>query len=226
MLVARGVLSPLNALIAGLCLWATSCAAVTEVVQSPARSAARIAYDIPSQALETALGTYAAVSGVQVLYETALTADRYSTAVKGRLTPETALRTLLAGTGLVGRRTDVDAFTIVPARRKQTGSVPSPGIPDSHFLGALQAGILEVLCRYPETQPGDYRVALQLWIAPGGGIQRVALIGSTGDEDRDATLVAALRDLVVDTVPPVGVPQPITMAIVPRLPHETGDCAD
>lgn len=195
--------------------------------EQPSRTAAggqEIAYDIPSQSLAAALNAYAAASGIQVLYETSLTANRNSTAVKGRLTPDAALLALLAGTGLSGRRTDIDAVTILRAGDDISAGTSSPAPPDARFLGALQASILSALCGKAETRPGTYRMALQLWITPAGAIQRASLLGSTGDAERDATFVAALAGVTVGARPPAGMGLPVTLAVVPRSPLKHSEC--
>jgi hypothetical protein len=200
-----------------------SCAARAEqadVFQSPGQ---QVAYDIPSQSLGGALDVYAAASGAQVLYETSLTAGRTSAPVQGTFTPEAALRILLTDTGLTARRTDVDAITIL---REPREAAEAPAIvPDARFLGALQAGILDALCRGGETRPGNYRMALQLWIGPAGGIQRASLLSSTGDEARDAALTSLLQKVSTGARPPPGLKQPVTLAIVPRSPLQQSECA-
>lgn len=187
-------------------------------------SGQEVVYDIPSQGLAEALSAYAAATGVQVLYETSLTSGRNSAAVRGKLTPEAALQALLAGSGLMAYRTDVDAITIFPESQKPVAGV-SPVVPDARFLSALQASILKALCNRAETRPGNYRMALQLWIAPYGTIRRAALLSSTGNAQRDAVLTEVLRDVTIGALPPAGMSQPVTLAIVPRSPLQPPECS-
>jgi hypothetical protein len=184
-----------------------------------------LAFDIPAQPLDAALNAYIGTTGAQVLYETALTAGRRSTQVKGRLAPDVALHTLLIGTGLVERKTDADAFIVTAALEgRQAGASATAVARDSRFSGAVQAGILGALCGNPQTRPGGYKIAIELWISPSGAVQHTELIGSTGDATRDAALGNALQGVVVEAVPPEGMPQPLVMTIAPRQPNETGDC--
>jgi hypothetical protein len=183
-----------------------------------------LAYDIPSEGLAAALRAYADVSGVQVLYETALTAGRRSAAVKGTFPPDAALQLLLAGSGLVGRHTDLDAVTILPGPPEPMSVSRTSVLPDAGFLGALQAGILDALCRSDDTQPGLYRLAVQLWIAPDGSVRRVALLGSTGDAHRDTAIATALETISVGTAPPGGMRGPVTMVITPRSASGGEEC--
>jgi len=189
----------------------------------PSGSAPAAVYDIAPQPLDSALDAYIRASGSQVFYETALTANRRSAAVKGRLTPAAALEALLAGSGLAARRTDVDAFVITLAPRP-AGTSAATVAPDRNWLGILQKGVLAALCRNPQTRPGGYRIAIELWIAPDGIIQRSALVGTTGDAMRDAALTATLQGTAIGAPPPAGAPQPFIIAIAPRPPRETGDC--
>ncbi|MCK9917684.1 STN domain-containing protein [Microbacteriaceae bacterium K1510] len=183
----------------------------------------QIDYDIPVQSLTSALSTFAATSGMQVLYETSLASGRMSTAIKGRFAPEAALRVLLEGTGLVGRRTDIDAITIAPDARERPVNTAAVA-PDARFLGALQAGILRALCAANETRPGSYRLAFQIWMSPSGIIERSALLGATGAEQRDDALAKALQGVSTGAIPPYGLTQPITMVVVPREPGRHSDC--
>jgi outer membrane receptor protein involved in Fe transport len=57
-------------------------------------------YDIPAQDLAQALRRYSDISGRQVIASASLVAGKRSNAVRGRLSAETALSRLLAGTGL------------------------------------------------------------------------------------------------------------------------------
>jgi hypothetical protein len=187
-----------------------------------ATSMQTIAYDIPAQALDSALAAYIRISGAQVFYETDLTAGLQSTPVKGQFPPDLALRALLEGTRLIGRRTDIDAFIITPASREDPGASVTAFAWGSPFVSALQTGVLSALCRNSKTRPGNYKIAFELWIAPTGAVQRSALVGSTSDVARDAALVSTLQGITLGLAPPIGMPQPVIMAIAPR---DSGDCA-
>lgn len=187
-----------------------------------------ISFDIAAQPLEAALDAYGAASGVQVLYQTALTSGRRSANVQGLFTPKAALAVLLAGTGLAVRYTTEDSYTLVPqAAVASPRKVAAP--PDmatyGRFLGQAQARILEVLCRSAETRPGGYRITLKFWLDPSGAVLRSVLLDSTGSAQRDETILDALAHTRVGDAPPAQMPQPITMVIAARPPDLTGDCA-
>jgi hypothetical protein len=183
------------------------------VSAAAAGSETRLRFDIPAQSLATALEAYATVASVQVFYESAPVRQRRSAEVKGVFAPEVALGALLAGTGLVARQTDVDAFTIEPNAASSSAS-PAAG-PDRRFLGAVQAAILAALCRRALVRPEDTPIAVQLWFAASGAVDGVALVGSTGSPARDASLVEAMRDAVIEVRPASDMAQPITMQVLP-----------
>jgi TonB family protein len=182
-------------------------------------------FDIPAQALDQALNAFRSAARVHIFYETALTAGRQSRGVKGSLTPGRALQTLLGETGLLVRRTDVDAFAILPGRAERDRAQVPASHPDGGFVSALQNGVLDLLCRNSQTRPGRYKVALEFWIAPTGVIQHSALVASTGDVVLDTALLQALRGGSINTAPPAEMAQPFILTVAPRPPSETGDCA-
>jgi hypothetical protein len=212
-----------RALVALLLMACGNVAVLAQQEEDTEQVSREAAFDIPSQPLAAALNAYGTRSGLQVLYESALAANRTSTAIRGTFTPEAALNALLAGTGLVGRRTDVDAVTVAPESRERSTDA-APVAPDARFLGALQAGILNAFCQNADTRPGAYRLALQLWIAPTGALQRTSLLGSTGNTRRDEALVSQLRDVQLAIRPPPGLSQPITLVIMPRSPLQPPEC--
>lgn len=189
-----------------------------------AAAPATVTYDIPAGDLDAALNAYIDVSGMQVLYETRLTAGRRSGAVTGRLPPDVALRMLLAGSGLVARRVEVETFSITLAPAVAGDSAAAPVARNRPFVGALQAKVIESLCRDARTRPGDYRIVFELWIAPDGTLARNALVGSTGSAERDEALRRALQGIAVRVVPPADLPQPVIVAIAPRPMAATSDC--
>lgn len=182
-------------------------------------------YDIPAQTLDDALDAYIRASGAQVLYEITLTKGLRSMAVEGQFTPDAALETLLAGTGLAVRRADIDSFVIVPGAGEKVSPAASLMRSHANFMSALQTGVLAALCRTPLTRPGEYKIAIELWVAPTGIVQRSALVGSTGNAERDGMLHRALRGTSIRLAPPSNIPQPFILTIAPRPPDQTGDCA-
>ena len=79
-----------------------------------AHAAERARYNIPPQALDSALRDFGAQSGVTLLVDTQLTGGKRSRGFAASADPETALRTLLAGTGLQYKR-EGDVFVVRPS---------------------------------------------------------------------------------------------------------------
>lgn len=184
----------------------------------PGASGPQRLFDIPGQDIDRALEAYTAVTGLQILYEPAVTRGRRSTAVNGTLTPEAALSVLLAGSGLDGRRSDIDAVVVVAA------PPPPVDLVDSGFLGALQAGIMRGLCRDERTRPGAYRAAIQIWLTRDGAVRRIALLGPTGEARRDAALLRAFDMVVIRHVPAHAAETPLTLTITPGSSASGASC--
>jgi hypothetical protein len=182
-------------------------------------------FDVSAQPLQSALDAYSAATGLEVLYDSGLASERRSGGVKGTLTPAAALKALLEGTGLTALYAGSNAFAVIPA----PASVPTPNMAQGaigyeQYFGLIQASIAEAFCKDAETIPGHYRIALKFWIGPAGEILRPELLSSTHDLARDSAISSNLKHVTIGRMPPVGMPQPITMIIAPRPPEKTGDC--
>jgi hypothetical protein len=181
-----------------------------------------ISLDIPAQPLASALESYTALTGLQALYDSELATSRRSTAVKGLLMPDVALRVLLEGTGLtVLSTTNAFAIVPVPSTRQDNSKSLADHMP---YLAIVQHDIERAFCRLPETMPGNYRVALRFDIGAAGNVLHPQLLSSTGDPRRDGLIADVLRDLSIEKAPPPGMSQPVTMIVTPRPPAQTGDC--
>jgi hypothetical protein len=76
-----------------------------EAQQSGSVASATVGFSIPAQPLGKALNSFIKSTGWQIGYSSALVDGKQSAIVSGKLTPETALRTLLSGTGIEIRMT-------------------------------------------------------------------------------------------------------------------------
>ncbi|MGY3694748.1 TonB family protein [Bradyrhizobium sp. USDA 3240] len=201
------------ALLFGVCL----------VLASPKVSAqeAQIDFDIVAQPLAAALEQYGAVAGRNVLYNSNLAAGLHSSAVHGPMTADMALARLLAGSGLSARVLGENSFVLYPAPATAQAALP---VPVSHYYARLQAGLRAALCAEADARPGRYRIALQFWIDPAGGVARFARLGSAGSAAVDAGIDHALRRMQVDAPPPAGLAQPVTLVVVPQGPGTTMAC--
>jgi outer membrane receptor protein involved in Fe transport len=94
-----------------------------------------VAVDVPAGSLDTALATLAGQTGQQVLYTADLVAGRQAPAIRGAFTAEEALQRVLAGSGIVARRTGPNVLVLQAAA---TGGPPRPAAagekPDRPFV--------------------------------------------------------------------------------------------
>jgi TonB family protein len=197
---------------------------VSEARDSEAAPEGPMTFDLPAQPLVSALEAYGAATGRQVVYESRLASGRRSTAVKGSLTAEAALRRLLAGTGIVPRYMAADGFVLVPEPAPVTpptfpiNTAPLPVV--TQYYGRIQAGLRQSFCADERVRSRGYRVAVGFWIGASGAVTRSVLLDSTGDRGLDATLGRDLRKVNVGEAPPVGFAQPVVMVITPDAVRE------
>jgi hypothetical protein len=183
-------------------------------------------FDLAAQPLNAALAAYGRATGLQLLYETGLIQDRVAPAVKGAMSAEVALAALLSGSGLRAAWTSKDsiALTRLPAQPLHGAALlPQSAVP---AISYLQWAIMSKLCARPETRPGPYRAALRLNFHPDGQLDRAWLLDTTGEDGRDEKLIEALSTLRLPAADIGRLVQPVTMVILPRPPHISGDCRD
>ncbi|MEH0196567.1 STN domain-containing protein [Caulobacter sp. CCNWLY153] len=190
--------------------------------------------------MSAALEAYAAVSGLQILYDRPPDSGLRSPGAKGRLTPQEALAKLLAGSGLEARFSAGGDVLLAPLGAggppAAVGPEPAKGplleldtleveatpivasqaaVPPTWPLygGVVQQAVRSALRADRRTALGDYSTVLRLWIAPSGRIVQTAPAISTGDADRDALLGQVLKNLLLPAPPPEGMPQPVTIRV-------------
>jgi len=188
-----------------------------------------VSFDMAPQPLGQALDAYTRTTGMAALVDQELVAGRRSASVRGLLTSDQALRILLAGTKLSVRYASGGAFILEPTSTT-TISEPAGNFRGEAFRGDrrtyfadLQDALAQVLCRRPETQPGRYRLGLQLWIGPTGTILASHLLDSTGDDRRDAIIADLLGSARV-AAPPAALPQPVTLVLMTHPAEQSPDC--
>lgn len=180
-------------------------------------------FAIPAQAMDRALEAFSAASGIQVFYETTLTAGRRSTEVRGLMDREAALRRLLQGSNLTARLIAVDTITIALASDEPDTALRQAKLSSIAYYGAMQADIMAALCRNALTRPGAYRAALQYWVDDSGSVARVRLLRSSDDDVRDDAIIRVLRATVFRPSPHM-IPQPITFAVEPASSQGPVQC--
>lgn len=175
----------------------------------------RISFNIPAQPLASALFQFAETTGMTALIDGQLASGLKSSPVKGRLSPQDALRILLAGTALSIRYAGTNAFTLTPTEQSRDSAAPRNARHPDHgdYFSQVQSVLERALCRNGGL--GSYRAAFQIWVGEGGSIQALHFLSSTGDETRDTTIAAALRSASI-APPPRDLPQPLTIILRPK----------
>ena len=227
--------------------WAMLMASVLAVIgvawaaePDPAHVAQPMIFDIPAQPLVGALHAYGRMVGVQVLYESRSAAGRQSVAVRGRFTPEEALKRLLGNTDLEVRRARADAITLVapaplePVPLEQDLPPINPLTDADIVLGELRvranvrsndldrfadysetvrSEIQRALLKNPHSATGNYRAVLDLWIDSARTIRKAVLLQPTGNAVRDAAITSTLQGLMISRATPPDAPQPIRAVV-------------
>lgn len=226
-----------NALLLSMCFAVSLLALGVSCAADAERAPAGVMrFDLPAQALETALQAFGGVSGYSVLVAAQLTAGRRAAEVRGEFLPQQALQLLLAGTGLRERYigAEAHAFTLEPVPSEATvaraeaaplpAAVPvDPGWRRNAYAQVLQASITRALCRAQPDSFGRYRMGVQVWLERSGAVRDVHLLESSGMTAQDQTVLQQLGRLVMDAPPPPDMAQPLTILLTPR-PDPAADC--
>ena len=200
-------------------------ALATALCLTPARLCAQpgspvpMAFDIPAQPLSAAIEQYMSVTSHSGLYDSALTKGRSSRAVSGLRTPESALRGLVEGSGLLVQYTAPDVFTLTAAPVAARAGEPEPEAPAdgrAAYFTQLQGEVQRALCRQFEFTLQAPRFAVSLWIAPSGRVDRVLLLDTSGSPARDGRVTQRLREMKLPPLPAgAGIRQPVTLVVRP-----------
>ncbi|MCW5462976.1 STN domain-containing protein, partial [Pseudomonas aeruginosa] len=91
-----------------------------------AQAQEKLDMDLPAAPLGQAINALAQQSSVQILFAGDLGAGRQAPALKGRYTPEEALRQLLRDSGLQAQTRDEHTFIVVPAGEARKAAAPVP----------------------------------------------------------------------------------------------------
>jgi periplasmic protein TonB len=109
-----------------------------------------------------------------------------------------------------------DGFGLV-ARKGGRDLLASAGSAYAWYAGLLKTEILGRLQDDKKIRAGSYSAHVRVWVRPDGTIERVGLTHSTGDQERDRAIEAAITRLGrVSQAPPADMPQPINLRIVSR----------
>ncbi|KLU24864.1 secretin and TonB N terminus short domain protein [Caballeronia mineralivorans PML1(12)] len=192
--------------------------------------AGTVHFDLPMQPLAQMFQAFGRMTELVVLAPAPLLEGRVSAPVMGDFLPREALQRALLGTGLEARFTGPDEALIValPAVSPAVPAV-SPEATDDHlaidgvtdagdqlaYAAMVQARLTEALCALPTTRPGKYRLVAQLRIDDQGTVVAADVVTSTGLGSRDAAILRAMRTLSLDSAPPAGLAEPVTILLRP-----------
>jgi protein TonB len=85
------------------------------------------------------------------------------------------------------------------------------------YTGRLKDAVLAKLSSDTRIGTRRFSVSVRVWIEPDGRIKEVKLMGSSGNQELDLRIQAALSTLSrLDDSPPLEMPQPISLRIVSR----------
>lgn len=172
--------------------------------------------DIPAQPLAGALERFMAATNVAVIVDSKMIMGRTSAALQGSFSPDGALHTMLAGTGLDPRPLGAGAYTLVLLPMAESRSPPR----FIQFAATVQQAVTTALCQRDETHPTHYRTVMRLWLDSAGTVTRVELGNTTGNPTLDAAISDALQHINVGVPTPSGLPQPVKLAIVPHTVND------
>ncbi len=136
------------------------------MAQAAAPSEARMSFDIPAQALSSALTAFGIQSGYQVAVDQATLAGLQSPGLRGSATPREALRQLLGSTGLIARFTDSRSVVLDRPPQGSGAAVLPPVVVEGQHAAPLTATIGSL--------PPEYA---------GGQVARGGRVGVLGNQD-------------------------------------------
>lgn len=188
----------------------------------------RRSFDIPAQSLDSALTEYFRETGVQLLYDSALTAGRRSSAVRGNYSLREALRLLLAGTKLIARYsranaailTNVDTAVdapLIPLGRVVLRERAAPRrlsqFERMTYYGQIEDALQARLRNDERTKKLIFTIFVQLRINDDGRVDLLKINRGTGDRSMDRLLTEVLTGTVISK-PPEGLTQPLIISLI------------
>ena len=85
------------------------------------------------------------------------------------------------------------------------------------YAGLVKTQILEQLNTEKQARHGEYSLMVRVWVRNDGSIDRVRVVGSSGNRERDEAIEQALSRMGrLSQAPPADMPEPISLRIVSR----------
>lgn len=117
------------------------------------------------------------------------------------------------------------AFAAGAVTQEYTGGTPGAGggsplnrLAFTSYANAVTRALNEHLAREKDLKQQNYKIPVNVWLAPDGALQRVELVGTTGDASLDDTLRSALKRFpgAVNALPE-RMPQPLRVLVTNRM---------
>ena len=87
----------------------------------------------------------------------------------------------------------------------------------SWYTGMLKTQIEDALAKNKKLSSGDYKVVVKVWVSSNGHIERYELSGTSGKQETDELIRAALGEMPpLAEGPPQDMPQPVKLRISAR----------
>lgn len=192
-------------------------------------------FHIPAQPVDGALAVFATASRISIAFETKGVAHLQSHPLRGRHTPQTALRVLLTGTGLTARFTGPTSAIVfatprvasttgsradLPSMRLDLAEVRAPRLigradPSTDMAYARQAEteLRAMLETNPSYRGRSLRLRIAVRIGSTGVIDDVELIRDNGDAMLAQQVPTALQGRRLSAPPPANLSQPLRFDI-------------
>jgi periplasmic protein TonB len=85
------------------------------------------------------------------------------------------------------------------------------------YAGLLKNEIVDALGAEKQARSGGFSVVVRVWVRNDGTIDRVHIVQSSGDRERDRAIETALSRITrLSQAPPADMPEPISLRIVSR----------
>jgi protein TonB len=85
------------------------------------------------------------------------------------------------------------------------------------YAGLVKNQILEQLSAEKQARRGEFSMMVRVWVRNDGSIDRVRVVGSSGNRERDQAIEQALSRMGrLSQAPPADMPEPISLRIVSR----------
>jgi periplasmic protein TonB len=109
-----------------------------------------------------------------------------------------------------------DAFGLA-ARPGGRDLLATGGSAFAWYAGLLKTQILDLLNGEKRARSGEYSVIVRVWVRADGSVDRVSIVQSSGNRERDQAIETALSRMDrLSQAPPADMPEPISLRIVSR----------